>query len=443
MGKADENGEAYGPTPIGRRLMRMLTVAFWARIGVLLEGATGIGKSAIYKQLAEELGIEVRVVNLSLLEPPDLVGLPIIKDDETIYARPRILPTEGRGILVLEELNRAELYIQNPALELLTTGRVHEHQIPPGWIVCAAINPAGGDYHVKPLDPAMSDRFLYLKVCADRLEWTFWAHSVGIHPAVLRVARGHDRFLAEVSPRRWAKTSELLGALSPEDLADPTFLRPLLHGFLPPAWVEILIEVLQTQREAAEIDVEGLLSAYHNDRALRDAVKAFRGNGRTDGLDEITHRVTGLVQGPRLADLIADRRFSLQALERLLADLAGDQSEQVQEALGRNPAACDRIELKPADVLQDYRGSKAAKKVDSWIDNPVKHYRVGLLVTALSKHIQQHEDLEGLRDCRHTVFNLGYFLWQIGPKWAAPLAETLQRHGIEPILPDRPKRKPR
>ena len=443
MGNADENGDAYGPTPVGRKLKRMLKIAFRARRNVLLEGVTGIGKSAIYEQLAEELGIEVRVIDLSLLEPPDLVGLPIIKDGVTIYARPRILPNGGRGILVLEELNRAEAYIQHPALQLLSAGRIHEHRMPEGWIVCAAINPAGGDYQVKPLDPAMMDRFLHLKVCADRLDWIDWAEAEGVHPVVLKVAHIHDRFLEEVSPRRWGHSSDLLKALTPEDLADPGLLRPLLHGLLPPAWVEILIEALQTQREAAEIDVEALLSGYHKVRFLQRTVKAFRGNGRTDGLDEITHRVTGLVQGPRLADLIADRRFSLQALERLLGDLAGDQSEQVQEALGRNPAACDRIELKPAHVLQDYRGSRAAKKVDSWIDNPFKHYRVGLLVTALSKHIQQHEDLEGLRDCRNTVFNLGYFLWQIGPKWAAPLAETLQRHGIEPIMPDNPKRRPR
>jgi len=443
MGKADDNGAAYGPVPIGPRLIRILAVAFAARIGVLLEGVTGIGKSEIYKQIAEELDVEVRVVNLCVLEPADLVGLPIVKAEETIYARPRNLPADGRGIVVIEELNRAEQYIQNPALELLTTGRIHEYQLPPGWIVCATINPPGGDYNVKPLDPAMMDRFLYLKVCADRLDWIDWARSAGIHPAILAVAGSHDRFLEEVSPRRWAKASQLLAALSLEDLDDVDFLRPLLHGLLPPAWVETVLETLQARRVADEIDVEALLCEYDADPDLRQAVQAFRGSGRTDGLDEITHRLTGLVQGPRLAELIAERKFSLRALEHLLGDLPGDHREQVQEALGRNPAACGRIDLTAEHVLRDYRGSKAARKVDSWIKDPLKQYRVGLLVTALCQYVRRHPDLEGLRDCRATVFNLGYFLWQIGPKRAEPLAETLRHHGIEPILPDRPRRKPR
>ena len=46
--------------------------------------------------------------HLSLLEPPDLVGLPIIEEGRTRYALPRFLPRVGQGILMLEELNRAE-----------------------------------------------------------------------------------------------------------------------------------------------------------------------------------------------------------------------------------------------------------------------------------------------------------------------------------------------
>jgi MoxR-like ATPase len=41
---------------------------------VLLEGPTGIGKSELVRQTADELGIGFAVLDLSLLEPPDLVG---------------------------------------------------------------------------------------------------------------------------------------------------------------------------------------------------------------------------------------------------------------------------------------------------------------------------------------------------------------------------------
>jgi hypothetical protein len=42
---------------------------------------------------------------------------------------------------MLEELNRAERYIQQPALQLLTARRLHEYTLPPGWVCFAAVNP--------------------------------------------------------------------------------------------------------------------------------------------------------------------------------------------------------------------------------------------------------------------------------------------------------------
>src|SRR6185369_954716 len=115
----------------------------------------------------ERLGIGTVVLDLSLLEPPDLVGLPVIKDGRTTYAVPSALPGDGAGILMLEELNRAERYIQQPALQLLTARRLHEYELPPGWVCFAAVNPASGDYHVTTLDRALRARFLELSVRAD------------------------------------------------------------------------------------------------------------------------------------------------------------------------------------------------------------------------------------------------------------------------------------
>src|SRR4051794_19529787 len=116
--------------PVGQRLERVLTVAYRARRAVLLEGPTGVGKSEIVRRVAGALGIETTVLDLSLLEPPDLVGLPIVKDGRTEYALPHVLPRDGAGILLLEELNRAERYIQQPALQLLSARRLHEYELP-------------------------------------------------------------------------------------------------------------------------------------------------------------------------------------------------------------------------------------------------------------------------------------------------------------------------
>src|SRR5258708_7305114 len=87
--------------PLGPRVLEVLALAYRARRPVLLEGPTGIGKSEIVRAAAERLGIGLAVLDLSLLEPPDLVGLPVIEHGRTRYAVPSILPQEGAGILLL------------------------------------------------------------------------------------------------------------------------------------------------------------------------------------------------------------------------------------------------------------------------------------------------------------------------------------------------------
>src|SRR5262249_30863948 len=88
------SAEALRPLagPVGPRLERVLTVAYRARRAVLLEGPTGVGKSEIVRSVADALGMETIVLDLSLLEPPDLVGLPVVRDGRTEYALPRALP---------------------------------------------------------------------------------------------------------------------------------------------------------------------------------------------------------------------------------------------------------------------------------------------------------------------------------------------------------------
>ena len=85
------------PIPVGPRLEAVLELAYRARRPVLLEGPTGIGKSEVVRKVADRLGVATVVLDLSLLEPPDLVGLPVIHEGRTTYALPQVLPQGGRG----------------------------------------------------------------------------------------------------------------------------------------------------------------------------------------------------------------------------------------------------------------------------------------------------------------------------------------------------------
>lgn len=308
--------------PIGEPVLAVLAVAYRARRPVLLEGATGIGKSQITEQFAARLGIQHRVLDLSLLEPPDLVGLPQLRDGRTHYAFPAELPTEGAGVLMLEELNRAELPVMQPALQLLSARRLHAYELPPGWFCVAAVNPEEDDYHVNHLDAALRSRFLQLPVHADRHEWLGWAVRHNVHPIVQRLVREHPDVFASSAPRSWAYAAEVLTHLQPAEACQRELVLTLARGYLPVAWATALAEQVGGLAAAPVLDVPRCFAAG-GERYLGDLVRPLLAQGLTDAVAMFAHALRAAT---------APAEFEAGRWEALLASLPGDLRQQIVES---------------------------------------------------------------------------------------------------------------
>ncbi len=430
---------ALPAVPLGPRVLDVLALGYRARRPVLLEGPTGIGKSEIVRAVAERLSVGFAVLDLSLLEPPDLVGLPIIEQGRTRYAVPSILPQDGAGILLLEELNRAERYIQQPALQLLTARTLHEYTLPEGWVCFAAVNPQDGDYQVTALDPALRARFLQLRVRADRPSWLSWALLAGVHPAVIALAQAHDRVLDDVPPRTWVYVSQLLFALRPEDTRDPVVLRDALAGYLPGSWLELLLARREIAEVGLAIDVRALLAGYAPGTPEATRIAALRAEGRSDVLDEITHRLLAILSGPEAGVLAASGKLRLEALEALFTDLPGDQRDKLQRAIAENPTLLTLADVKPQELLQNFVGSRADRTISALTHDPLRQHRLGLIVTGLRAHMADPTRLSELRKSTPARVALGHVLARLASAadspWAMALVDTLQRTGITPVRP--------
>jgi hypothetical protein len=427
--------ETTAALPLGPRVEAILEVAYRARRPVLLEGPTGIGKSELIASVSKRLGIQHVVLDLSLLEPPDLVGLPIIEEGRTRYALPRFLPREGAGILMLEELNRAERYIQQPALQLLTARMLHEYVLPPGWACFAAINPETGDYQVTPLDAALRARFLQVPVRADRASWLAWASAHGVHPAVMALARAHERIFVDVPPRSWTYASDVLRTMKPEELAQHGLVRDVLSGYLPPVWVEALLSTGSLAARPIEVDVTSFLREYGPKTKHAELLRGWKERGETDRIDELCAQLATLLSGPECGVLVAKKDVSLASLEALFVDLPGDQREKVQDALCGNPTACVLLDVRPDEVINNYGGSAAMTRVNGWKAEASKQHRIGLLVTSVRAHVLSPHISAELRRSNAQRGSLGHFLAQVGERWGIPLVEALQKVGVNPIRP--------
>lgn len=434
MAATKQNATRVG-LPIGPLVQRVFRLAYRARKPILLEGETGIGKSELVAQVARDLNIGIIVLDLSLLEPPDLVGLPVIEGGRTSFAAPTSLPTTGAGLLLLEELNRAERYIQQPALQLLTARRLHEYVLPEGWLPCAAVNPDDGDYQVTTLDPALRSRFLHLKVRADRPSWVNWADSNGVHKAVLSLARRHEHFLDDTPPRTWTYVSDLLRHLGPDEASDEGLLRAALAGYLPHAWVELVVRELADTAEVGGIDIARLLTVYHKDAQLRKQVTQLSKEGRTDVLENLSYSLLREVDSPELLKAVTGKRFNLDAFDLLLGDLPGDHREALQDALGRQPV-WSLLNVNPTDILSgSYPNSAICHQVQQWTRDPLKAHRVALLVAALMQQLENYSQLPDLRKNKGAMMGLGRFVVQVSPRWQRALDDLLMKKNIRPELP--------
>src|SRR5260221_7593350 len=160
---------------------------------------------------------------------------------------------------MLEELNRAEIPVMQPALQLLSARRLHAYELPEGWTCIAAVNPEDGDYQVNRLDPALRSRFLQLSVCADRVTWLEWAARANVHPVITRVVRDHADAFEHASPRSWTYASDLLHALRPEERAKSDLLRVALRGYLPTSWSMFVTEALANYPVTPRLDADEVL----------------------------------------------------------------------------------------------------------------------------------------------------------------------------------------
>lgn len=131
-------------------------------------GDAGIGKSEICHQWAKEKGYKLLDLRLAYLENPDMVGLPFLREGRTVFATPDFWPTEGKWLILLDEMNRANASVLNTIMQLLTDFKVNAYSLPKEAIIAAVINPDTAHYDVATLDTALKDRIAEIPVFYDK-----------------------------------------------------------------------------------------------------------------------------------------------------------------------------------------------------------------------------------------------------------------------------------
>lgn len=255
----------------------------------LISGKHGIGKSAIVKSVAEDLGGTCITIEGGTLKEGEITGLPyqyedaqgaikfrflphyavdriqakerqifeemgaelgaaasaadVLDGDENRYAlngipaQKRIeLLQSGRikpVIVFIDEVNRTENTVYKELMNILLTKTVNGYRFPWWVFFVGAMNPStqNSAYATNEMDPAQLDRFLKLKVDSKPGEWIRYGRATGISPDILRFIKEHPKCLS-------ADSKELEDEEKPTpsprgwDMVDTILVsEPMLRGF--------------------------------------------------------------------------------------------------------------------------------------------------------------------------------------------------------------------
>jgi MoxR-like ATPase len=310
--------------PVGPELINAIALACQANKPILLSGPTGVGKSECLAQAAKSSGMEFIVRDLSLMEAPDLAGLPIIKKNQMSYAAPSFLPRSGKGLMVFEELNRAPRHTRVPCLQLLTARRLNDYELPDGWRLAAAINPDEDGYNVESMDKALMARFITMHVVADKKSWLAWADRNGIHHAVRQYVRSTRKIFDSPgsNPRAWAAVSSVLSAV---EASTKKFSRnTLLVNVAGLVGNELAGAFLRTYRNQTVADVPSVEQVLGSYRDVVDRIRKAAKAGNSSFLDSLCHAVLLYLQDPTNEAMARSDKNTVKNLQLLLTDLPAE-----------------------------------------------------------------------------------------------------------------------
>lgn len=210
----------------------------------LFTGAPGIAKSSVCQQWVEEqkkLNENFGFIDLraAYLEAPDIIGYPSVVNingrQTTVHNLPEFLPTEGEGLLLLEEINRGTTSVMNIFMQLLTDRKIHTYTLPDGWIIASCINPENEFNDVNHMDAALKNRFEIFEIDYSKTEFIEYMQEKDFDPRIIAFIKsgawtyvkpenmGDKPGTVYLSNRNWEKLNNVIKCGIPTELTKEFF----------------------------------------------------------------------------------------------------------------------------------------------------------------------------------------------------------------------------
>jgi len=255
------------------KLKKALMTVFQAGLVPYVQSSPGIGKSDIYRAMAQDANLHLIDLRLSQCSPEDLQGLPMRDGNKAVFAPFDFFPLESDPIpegkdgwfILLDELSSAPKSVQAAAYKLILDREVGTNKLHPNVIIAAAGNKLSDRAVVVAQSTALQSRLVHFDLVVSTDDWIDWAIKNNIDSRIIGYIQYKPASLHMFTP----------------DHQDRTFPCPR-------TW-EFVSKMIQDKDDLDQIDLACIAGAISQGPAIEFQKFA-----------EIAHKV------PKIKDILAD-----------------------------------------------------------------------------------------------------------------------------------------
>lgn len=275
-------------------------------IAILMRGQTGIGKSAIAKQVADKKNLVLIDVRGSTMSEGDVIGYPDIEAMKTNGVMTFCMPSwfmracKEPVVLFLDELNRSLPQVQQAFFQIVLDRALGNdknglpYTLHPETQVIAAVN-HGSEYDVNEMDPALLRRFWTCDIDPSVDTWILWAKDNGVPFIITEFLKTRSTHFSPSpanidpgkvfpTPASWTRLAETLSWVNFDIDNKSNFTKEFIYN-IASGFVGI---------EAA-VEFADYVEKYESDVTPENVLDSF--NRYKDKISQMTNdRINGLIE---------------------------------------------------------------------------------------------------------------------------------------------------
>ena len=256
----------------------------------LIIGESGIGKTALAKKLANKNNFKLVVIDGNLLKEGEIGGLPTIESYKyAVHTKLKEIDEEilngNKVLLFIDEINRCEHTVQQELMNLILNREINGYKLHNNVKILAAMNPSNKygedfDYQVVDMDAAQENRFVWLNMENDYIDWISWAIEFGIETEVIEFISTFPEYLQKINeedvratPRSYERISKTLKLYKEKKEIIPraVFLN-VIKGNVGRVIAEEFISFIESNHEAL-ISFEKVFCRNYIDEEVIEIIK--------------------------------------------------------------------------------------------------------------------------------------------------------------------------